>query len=43
MQNDKIVGWSKLKGFADDKLDMGRNTKFALERIENVGKKENAV
>ena len=38
----KILGWSKLKGFADDKINVTEKLKFALGRVENmVGKGEN--
>ena len=41
--NDKLVHWSKLKAFADDKINVPEKLKFLLERIENiVGKGENA-
>ena len=41
--NDKILDWSKLKGFADDKINATEKLKFAWVRIENtVGKGENA-
>ena len=43
LPNDKILDWSKLKEFADDKLKLSQNLKFALGRVENiVGKGENA-
>ena len=34
LPNDKILDWSKLKGFADDKLDMDINMKFAFWSLE---------
>ena len=41
--NDKILDWSKLKVFADDKISVNEKLKFGLERVENiVGKGENA-
>ena len=41
--NDKILDWSKLKGFADDKINVNQKVKFVLKRVENiVGKGENA-
>ena len=41
LSNDKILDWSKLKAFADDKLDMAENLKYVLGRVENiVGKGE---
>ena len=43
LPNDKILDWSKLKAFADDKISVNRKLKFDLERVENiVGKGENA-
>ena len=41
--NDKILDWSKLKAFADDKINVTEKLKFLLQRVENiVGKGENA-
>ena len=41
--NDKILDQSKLKAFADVKLNVNQNLKFELERVEtNAGKGENA-
>ena len=43
LPNDKILDWSKLKAFADDKINVNQKLKFDLGRIENiVGKGENA-
>ena len=43
LPNDIFLDWSKLKAFADDKINVNKNLKFVLERIENiVGKGENA-
>ena len=43
LPNYKILDQSKLKAFADDKINVTQTLKFALERIENmVGKEENA-
>ena len=40
---DKFLGWSKLKAFADNKVNVTKKQKFAFGRIENiVGKVENA-
>ena len=40
---EKILDWSKLKAFADDKIKVTEKLKFALGRVENtVGKGENA-
>ena len=41
--NNKISDRSKLKAFADDKIDVTENLKFILGRVENIaGKGENA-
>ena len=40
--NDKILGWSKFKAFADDKIYLTQNLNFVLGRVENMGKGENA-
>ena len=43
LPNDKIVDWSKLKAFADDKRKVTEKLKFVLGMVENiVGKRENA-
>ena len=43
LQNDNILDLSKLKAFADDKLNVPEKLKFILRRVENiVGKGENA-
>ena len=44
LPNDKILDWSKLKAFADDKINVNKKKlKFDLLRIENIlGKEENA-
>ena len=43
LSNDKFSDWSKLKAFADDKLNLTENLKLELEMVENiVGKGENA-
>ena len=42
LPNDKTMDWSKLKVFADDKLNATENLKFVLGWVENtVGKGEN--
>ena len=42
LPNDKILDWSKLKAFADDKVKVIQKLKFKLLRVENiVGKGEN--
>ena len=41
--DDKILGLSKLKAFADDKLNIIQNIEVVFHSIENiVGKEENA-
>ena len=41
--NDKILDVTKLKAFADDKLNVAKMTIFLYDRVENtVGKGENA-
>ena len=43
LPNDKSLDWSKLKAFADDKIDVNEKLKFGLERLENIVEKgENA-
>ena len=38
----QILHWSKLKAFADDKINGTEKLKFVLDRVENiVGKGEN--
>ena len=44
LPNDKNLDLSKLKPFADDKINVKEKLKLSLERVENiVGKGENAV
>ena len=39
----KVLDWSKLKAFADNKLNLAEKLKFVLGRVENiVGKGEYA-
>ena len=41
--NDKSFNLSKLKAFADEKINVAQNLKFVYDRVENiVGKGENA-
>ena len=40
LPDDKISDWSKLKAFADDKLNVTQNIKVVFHRIENTGGKE---
>ena len=43
LPNDKILDWSKLKGFADHTINVTLTRKFVFGRAENiVGKGENA-
>ena len=43
LPNDKVLDWSKLKAFSDDKINVTEKFKFDSERIENIlGKGENA-
>ena len=44
LPNDKILDWSKLKSFADDKINVTEQLKFVLGRVENIlwGKDKNA-
>ena len=43
LPDDKVLDWSKLKTFADDKINVTKELKSGLEREENiVGKGENA-
>ena len=38
------LGWSKMKGLADDKINVTEKLKFFLKRVENiVGKGENST
>ena len=43
LPNDKILDLSKLKAFADDKINVSEKLKFGLGRLENTLEKgENA-
>ena len=43
LPNDKILDWTKLKAFADDKLDVAKIMISVYDWVENiVGKEENA-
>ena len=43
LPKDEILDQSKLKAFADDKINVLKELKFVLERVENiVGNGENA-
>ena len=42
--NDELLDLSKLKGYADDKINVAKRLKFAFGRLENiVGKGKNAT
>ena len=38
--NDKIQDWSKLKAQADNKINATEESKFVLQRVENIVQKE---
>ena len=41
LPNNKFIDWSKLKAFADGKLNLADKLKFVLGRAENIlGKKK---
>ena len=43
LPNDKILDWSKIKAYADDKINVTEKLNFVLGRVSNiVGKGENA-
>ena len=42
LPNEKLLDWSKLKAFADDKKSVNEKLEFVLGREENMGKGENA-
>ena len=43
LPNDKFLNVTKLKAFAEDKLNIAKMTIFFCDRVENtVGKEENA-
>ena len=39
LPNNKILDWSKLKAFADDKINVTENLKFVLRNVENIVEK----
>ena len=42
LPNDKFSDWSKLKAFADDKINVIEKLKFVLNKVENlVGRGKN--
>ena len=36
LPNNKTLHWSKLKAFADDKINVNENLKFGLGKVENI-------
>ena len=40
LSNDKILEWSKLKAFAEDKINVNEKLKFGLRRIKTLWEKE---
>ena len=36
LPNNKILDWSKLKAFADDKINVNQKLNFVLGRVENI-------
>ena len=42
LPNDKVLDLTKLKAFADNKINVTQMLKFSLGRVENVEKGENA-
>ena len=42
LPNDKFSVWSKLKAYADEKINVTEKLKFVLGNIENIMEKENA-
>ena len=36
LPNDKVLDWSKLKTFADDKLYLAKKLKFVMGRVGNI-------
>ena len=43
LTNDKISDWSKLKAYAEDKINVTEKMKFVFERVENMVEKEENV
>ena len=39
LPSDKILDWSKLKTFADNKINVTEKLKFHLGRVENIVRK----
>ena len=43
LPNDKFLDWMKLKGFADDKINVAEKLRFVSKRVGNIVEKgENA-
>ena len=42
LPNDKVSDKSRVKAFADNKINASQKLKIKLGRVENVGKGENA-
>ena len=43
LPNDKILAWSKVKAYADDKIKVAKTTIFVIDGVKNiVGKGEKA-
>ena len=43
LPKDKVFDWSKLKGLADNKINVTQKLNFIVERVKNnVGKEKNA-
>ena len=42
LPNNKILDWSKLKAFVDDKINANKKLKFNFRRVENIEGGENA-
>ena len=38
-RHDKFLDWSKLKAFADDKINVTEKLEFVFERVENIVEK----
>ena len=36
LPNEKILDWSKLKAFADDKINVNQKLKFNMGKVENI-------
>ena len=36
LPNNKILDWSELKAFADDKINVNQKLKFDISKVENI-------